>query len=100
MSRETPSLLRYGDAILGVAVWLGGRRPGVVAVLLSLVVLHFVFIAPVHPVAIPHGPAYFVVLSLLAVLITASGEARHREPDPGPGSTFSFLLPAAPDETA
>ncbi len=61
-----------------VAVWLGGRGPGVVAIILSAVVLHFVFIAPDATGALLPSYGYFVVFSVLAVLVTALSEARHR----------------------
>src|SRR5262245_11791511 len=63
---------------VATAVWLGGRGPGVLAVVLSILALHFVFSAPVYTGAMPHTYAYFVVFSVLAVLITALSEARHR----------------------
>jgi PAS domain S-box-containing protein len=61
-----------------VAVWLGGRGPGVLAVILSVVVLHFVFIAPQHTGAVLSTTAYFVVFSVLAAVVTVLSEARHR----------------------
>jgi two-component system sensor kinase FixL len=61
-----------------VAVWLGGRGPGVLAIVLSVLVLHYVFIAPEDTGAILPSYAYFVVFSVLAVLITVLSEARHR----------------------
>jgi PAS domain S-box-containing protein len=61
-----------------VAVWLGGRGPGVVAIILSAVVLHFVFIAPTATGAMLPSYGYFVVFSVLAVLVTVLSEARHR----------------------
>ena len=61
-----------------VAVWLGGRGPGVLAIVLSALVLHYVFIAPADTGAVLPSYAYFVVFSVLAILITALSEARHR----------------------
>jgi PAS domain S-box-containing protein len=61
-----------------VAVWLGGRGPGVLAVVLSVLVLHYVFIAPSHTGAVLPSSAYFVVFSVLSVLVTVLSESRHR----------------------
>lgn len=61
-----------------VAVWLGGRGPGLLAIVLSVLVLHFIFIAPAHTGAILPSYAYFVVFSVLSVLVTALSESRHR----------------------
>src|SRR5690242_10296308 len=63
---------------VAVAVWLGGRGPGVLAVVLSVLALHFVFIAPIYTGAMPHTVGYFVVFSVLALLITTLTEGRHR----------------------
>lgn len=63
---------------VAVAVWIGGRGPGLLAVALSIVVLHFVFIAPADTGAALPTYAYFVVFSVLALLITMLTEARHR----------------------
>lgn len=63
---------------IAVAVWLGGRGPGVAAIVLSVLVLHYVFIAPQHTGAMLTSSGYFVVFSMLAVLITALSESRHR----------------------
>jgi C4-dicarboxylate-specific signal transduction histidine kinase len=63
---------------VAVAVWLGGRGPGLLAVVLSILVLHFVFIAPLDTGSMLPTSAYFVVFSVLAVLITLLSEARHR----------------------
>ena len=98
-----PAIVRYGYAVLvvvalaaalalrsfdlegflfviavPVAVWLGGRGPGVLAVLLSVVVLHYVFIAPADTGAVLPSYAYFVVFSVLSVLVTVLSESRHR----------------------
>jgi C4-dicarboxylate-specific signal transduction histidine kinase len=102
---EAPSALaRYGYAILSVclallaawilrtfdlegfifviavatAVWLGGRGPGVVAVALSILILHYFFIAPGGTGAMLPTGAYFIVFSILTALITLLSEARHR----------------------
>lgn len=63
---------------VAVAVWLGGRGPGLVALLLSLLLLHFVFIAPSYTGAMPHTYVYFIAFSVLALVITGLTEARHR----------------------
>jgi PAS domain S-box-containing protein len=99
-----PALLRYGYAVLvvcvafaatealrsfdlegflfviavPVAVWLGGRGPGVLAVVLSVLVLHYVFIAPADTGAMLPTYAYFVVFSVLSVIVTVLSESRHR----------------------
>lgn len=104
MPRVQPALVRYGYAVVvvvvalaaalalrsfdlegflfviavPVAVWLGGRGPGVLAVLLSAVVLHFVFIAPNDTGSLLSTSAYFVVFSVLAIVVTLLSEARHR----------------------
>ena len=101
---ERPAIVRYGYAVLvvvvalgvavalhsfdlegflfviavAVAVWIGGRGPGVVAVVLSVVVLHYVFIAPERTGSMLPLYGYFVVFSVLTALITALSEARHR----------------------
>jgi two-component system, LuxR family, sensor kinase FixL len=103
-ARVQPAIVRYGYAVLvvvvalvaaialhtfdlegflfviavPVAVWLGGRGPGILAVLLSAVVLHFVFIAPEDTGAVMSTGAYFVVFSVLAAVVTILSEARHR----------------------
>jgi PAS domain S-box-containing protein len=61
-----------------VAVWVGGRGPGVLAVILSVLVLHYVFIAPADTGAILPTYAYFVVFSALCVIVTMLSESRHR----------------------
>src|SRR5258705_2926832 len=61
-----------------VAVWLGGRGPGVLAVVLSVLVLHYVFIAPADTGAMLPTYAYFVVFSVLSVIVTVLSESRHR----------------------
>ena len=61
-----------------VAVWLGGRGPGVLAVALSGLLLHYVFIAPQNTGAVLPSYGYFVVFSVLSVLVTALSESRHR----------------------
>ena len=61
-----------------VAVWLGGRGPGVLAVVLSVLVLHYVFIAPADTGAVLPSYAYFVVFSVLSVVVTVLTESRHR----------------------
>jgi len=63
---------------VAVAVWLGGRGPGALAVVLSILVLHYVFIAPSGTGAPLSTYAYFVVFAVLAALITTVTEARHR----------------------
>lgn len=63
---------------VAMAVWLGGRGPGVLAMVLSIVVLHFVFIAPSGTGAPLSTYAYFILFSVLAALITTLTEARHR----------------------
>ncbi len=63
---------------VAVAVWIGGRGPGVVAVVLSVLVLHYGFIAPEHTGALLPTYAYFVVFSVLVVVITVVSEGRHR----------------------
>jgi PAS domain S-box-containing protein len=99
-----PALVRYGYAVLvvgvalaatealrsfdlegfmfviavPVAVWLGGRGPGVLAVVLSVLVLHYVFLAPADTGAILPTYAYFVVFSVLCVIVTVLSESRHR----------------------
>ena len=61
-----------------VAVWVGGRGPGLLAIVLSVVVLHYFFIAPESTGAMLPSYGYFVVFSVLAVLITVLSESRHR----------------------
>jgi signal transduction histidine kinase len=99
-----PALLRYGYGVLAVvialgaarvlqafdlegflfviaialAVWFGGRGPGILAAVLSILVLHYFFIAPFHTGSTLENYAYFVVFAVLAVLITALSETRHR----------------------
>jgi PAS domain S-box-containing protein len=63
---------------VAAAVWLGGIGPGLVAVVLSVLVLHFVFIAPSDTGAMLPTVAYFTVFAVLALLITALSEVRHR----------------------
>src|SRR5258707_547235 len=65
--RGQAAAVRYGYAI-----------PGVVAIALSILVLHFVFVAPFDTGARLPTYTYFIVFSVLAVLITAISEARHR----------------------
>jgi PAS domain S-box-containing protein len=63
---------------VAVAVWIGGRGPGLLAVVLSVLVLHFFFVAPGQTGSMLPTYAYFVVFSVLAALMTTLGEARHR----------------------
>jgi C4-dicarboxylate-specific signal transduction histidine kinase len=102
--RVRPAIVRYGYGVLvvvlafgaavalrsfdlegflfviavAVAVWIGGRGPGVLSIMLSVLVLHYVFIAPRNTGGMLPTYAYFVVFSVLVVLITAVSEARHR----------------------
>src|SRR5215210_2089087 len=99
-----PALLRYGYGVLAVvialgtasvlqafdlegflfviaialAVWFGGRGPGMVAAVLSMLVLHYFFIAPFDTGSTLETYAYFAVFGVLAVLITSLSETRHR----------------------
>src|SRR5215207_6763076 len=99
-----PALLRYGYGVLAVvialgaarvlqtfdlegflfviaialAVWFGGRGPGILAAVLSILVLHYFFIAPFNTGSTLENYAYFVVFAVLAILITALSETRHR----------------------
>ena len=63
-----------------VAVWLGGRGPGVLAVVLSVLVLHYFFIAPADTGAMRPTHAYFVVFSVLCVIVTLLSESRIARP--------------------
>ena len=63
---------------VAIAVWFGGRGPGVLAIVLSIVVLHYFFLAPLDTGSMLPAFAYFLVFSVLAVLITLASEARHR----------------------
>ena len=102
--RVQHSLLRYGYGVLAVvialgvarllqpfdlegflfviavaiAVWFGGRGPGVVAIALSIVVLNYFFVAPLSTGSNLQTYVYFVVFGVLAVLVTALSEGRHR----------------------
>src|SRR5215210_4724705 len=99
-----PALLRYGYGVLAVvialgaarvlqafdlegflfviaialAVWFGGRGPGILAAVLSILVLHYFFIAPFDTGSTLENYAYFVVFAVLAIVITALSETRHR----------------------
>ena len=64
---------------VAVSVWFGGRGPGLVAVVLSVLVLDYFFL--------PHGEswrilpshiAYFLIFSALTVLLTVLSETRHQ----------------------
>jgi len=64
---------------VAASVWFGGRGPGLLAVVLSILVLDYFFL--------PHGEswgilpshiAYFLIFSALTVLLTALSETRHR----------------------
>jgi C4-dicarboxylate-specific signal transduction histidine kinase len=105
MRRHASSgLLRYGYAVLAViialgvaralqafdlegfvfviavamAVWFGGLGPGLLAIALSILVLHYFLVAPFDTGSKLQNTAYFVVFAALAVLITALSETRHR----------------------
>jgi PAS domain S-box-containing protein len=63
---------------VAAAVWFGGRGPGVLAIALSLLVLHYAFIAPFNTGSMLPGYAYVILFTVLAVLVTVLSEARHR----------------------
>ena len=63
---------------IALAVWFGGRGPGIFAAVLSMLVLHYFFIAPFHTGSTLEHYAYFAVFAVLAILITALSETRHR----------------------
>src|SRR5215210_3847888 len=63
---------------IALAVWFGGRGPGIFAAVLSMLVLHYFFIAPFHTGSTLENYAYFAVFAVLAILITALSETRHR----------------------
>ncbi len=63
---------------VAVVVWLVGRGPGVLAIALSILVLHRFFFAPAHTGAVLSTYVYFVVFTGLAVLISVLTETRHR----------------------
>ena len=98
------TLLRYGAALLAVAValaatdvlrffdlegfifvlavaaavWFGGRGPGLLAIVLSVLVLHYFFLAPDRTGSVFSVYTYFIVFSALALGVTAFSELRHR----------------------
>src|SRR6185369_12426247 len=64
---------------VGVAVWFGGRGPGLLAVVLSVFVLDYFFLSPPDDWAIlPSHLGYFVVFGVLAVVVSLFSEKRHR----------------------
>jgi PAS domain S-box-containing protein len=63
---------------VAMAVWFGGLGPGVLAIALSILVLHYFLVAPFDTGSKLQNTAYFVVFAALAVLITALSETRHR----------------------
>ena len=64
---------------VAVSVWFGGRGPAVLAIVLSIVVLDYFFVLPSDTWAIlPSHGAYFVVFLVLAILISALSDSRHR----------------------
>src|SRR5262249_26072189 len=63
---------------VAVTVWLAGIGPGVFALVLSVLVLHFVFVAPEDTGAALPTYAYFTGFPVLTIIITALSETRHR----------------------
>jgi two-component system, LuxR family, sensor kinase FixL len=64
---------------VAVAVWFGGRGPGLLAVALSMIVLDYFFLpAGTSWHSLRSHVAYFLIFTMLAVLITLISEMRHR----------------------
>jgi len=64
---------------VAVVVWFGGRGPGLVAVLLSMIVLDYFFLPAGNSwTAVRSHVTYFLIFAGLVVLITLLSEARHR----------------------
>src|SRR5262245_57968444 len=64
---------------VAVAVWFGGRGPGLLAVALSMIVLDYFFLPPGDTWhSLRSHVAYFLIFTALAVLITLISETRHR----------------------
>jgi PAS domain S-box-containing protein len=64
---------------VAVAVWFGGRGPGLLTVALSMIVLDYFFLPPGDSWrTLRSHVVYFLIFSALAVLITLLSETRHR----------------------
>ena len=63
---------------VALAVWFGGRGPGLLASALSILVLRYFFSAPAGTGSTLAPLTYFAFFAALAVLITLLSESRHR----------------------
>lgn len=64
---------------VAATVWLGGRGPGIVAVVLSIVVIDYFFLGSLEAwTVVPSHLGYFVLFTVLTLLITMLSETRHR----------------------